>query len=116
VFAARHISPEQTVLDLGCGVGYGSLILATKAKEVVALDRDEDSITLLRSLLGASDIKNVKAVCGGVDEVEKLITGSIDVVVCHELIEHLPRDMQERLLAKIIRWRSPIPQRHKALY
>ena len=107
VFAARHISPEQTVLDLGCGVGYGSLLLATKAKEVVALDRDEDSITLLRSLLGASDIKNVKAVCGGVDEVEKLITGPIDVVVCHELIEHLPRDMQERLLAKISAGEAP---------
>lgn len=107
VFAARHVSSEQTVLDLGCGVGYGSLILASKAKHVVALDRDGDSIALLRSLLGASDIKNVKAICGDVDDVDKVVSDPIDVVVCHELIEHLPRETQERLLSKIAAGQAP---------
>lgn len=107
VFAARNISPDETVLDLGCGVGYGSLILANRAKRVVALDRDEESIGLLRGLMASSGTDNIKALCGDVDNLENLVSTRIDVVVCHELIEHLPREAQERLLTKISSGEAP---------
>jgi 2-polyprenyl-3-methyl-5-hydroxy-6-metoxy-1,4-benzoquinol methylase len=107
VFAARNITSDQTVLDLGCGVGYGSLILAHRAKRVVSLDRDQESIALLGGLVASSGADNIEAICGDVDNLEKLIHGRIDVVVCHELIEHLPREAQERLLTKISSGQAP---------
>lgn len=107
VFAARAIDSTQTVLDLGCGIGYGSLILASKAKKVIAIDRDQDSITLLTSLLKQLDIRNVETVCGDVASLETSITAKIDVVVCHELIEHLPQALQESLVALIASGKPP---------
>jgi 2-polyprenyl-3-methyl-5-hydroxy-6-metoxy-1,4-benzoquinol methylase len=107
VFAARNITSDQTVLDLGCGVGYGSLILANRAKRVVSIDRDQEAIGLLRGLIASSDVDNIEAICGDVDSLEQLINARIDVVVCHELIEHLPRDAQERLLTKISSGQAP---------
>ena len=107
VFAARNIDSTQTVLDLGCGVGYGSLILASKAKKVIAIDRDQDSITLLTSLLKQLDIRNIEAVCSDVASLEDAITTNIDVVVCHELIEHLPQKLQESLVALIASGNQP---------
>jgi len=107
VFASRNIAPDETVLDLGCGVGYGSLVLAQRAKRVVSLDRDQESIGLLRGLIASSGADNIEAICGDVDNLEKLVQARIDVVVCHELIEHLPREAQERLLAKISSGQAP---------
>lgn len=101
VFAARSVKSDETVLDLGCGIGYGSLLLASKAKKVISLDRDADSITLLRSLAEQLDIKNIEPICGDVASVASLISTRIDVVICHELIEHLPQSLQESLVSLI---------------
>jgi protein-L-isoaspartate O-methyltransferase len=115
VFAARSLDSTQTVLDLGCGVGYGSLILASKAKKVVAIDRDQDSIALLTSLLKQLNIQNVETVCGDVSSLEKAITTKIDVVVCHELIEHLPQALQESVVALIASGKPPFHEGTKFL-
>lgn len=107
VFAAGAIDSTQTVLDLGCGVGYGSLILASKAKKVISIDRDQDSVTLLKSLVKQYAVANIEALCGDVASLEHLITTPIDVVVCHELIEHLPQDLQASLIALIASGQPP---------
>ena len=36
------LEPEETVLDVGCGTGYSTAILAYLAKTVVALESDSD--------------------------------------------------------------------------
>ncbi len=115
VFAARAIDSTQTVLDLGCGIGYGSLILASKAKKVVAIDRDPDSIALLKSLASQLGVHNVEAICGDVASLDTAIPDPIDVVVCHELIEHLPQPLQESLVRLIASGNAPFHASTKLL-
>lgn len=107
VFANRLVQPTQTVLDLGCGVGYGSLLIASRAKKVIALDVDRDSISLLKELASKVGAVNLQAVCGDVLDIAKLVSEPVDVVVCHELIEHLPRDVQEKLIELISSGQPP---------
>ena len=43
--ARRNISQDSAVLDVGCGGGYGTDILAKHVKKIVGLDVDEGTIT-----------------------------------------------------------------------
>ncbi len=89
------------VLDLGCGTGYGSVILSESAREVVALDICQESVAFglknySRPNMGflVSDCRNIA-----------LRGGSVDAVVCFEVVEHV--DEQERLLQEIRRVLRP---------
>jgi protein-L-isoaspartate O-methyltransferase len=49
-WAARQIN-SAVVFDFGCGVGYGSAILAARANRVIAIDRSEAGDRLRREEL-----------------------------------------------------------------
>jgi 2-polyprenyl-3-methyl-5-hydroxy-6-metoxy-1,4-benzoquinol methylase len=85
---AVHFAKGKTVLDVGCGEGYGSKLLFThgKAKKVFGIDIDPASIKHAKKQYGSSSVQYA------VDSAEKLSTikdNSIDLVVCFELIEHI---------------------------
>ena len=53
LFAANFVS-NKTVLDISCGEGYGSYILAQKAKSVIGCDIDEDIVKKAKQKYAAS--------------------------------------------------------------
>lgn len=74
------------VLDIACGVGYGSYLLSKNPDviEIKSVDRSEKAI-----MVGNENFKN--------DKIEfvlgepECIDGKFDVLVCLETIEHLPK-------------------------
>jgi SAM-dependent methyltransferase len=73
----------KRVVDLGCGIGYGTVILSSLAREVVGVDVSPDAIEAAKRLYPAVDYR-----------VIDLISGDLppgDVGVCFEVLEHLPR-------------------------
>lgn len=76
---------DRDVLDAGCGVGYGTALLAQRARTVVGIDLDQDAIAYARSRYGAP---NIEFRVGDMTALE-LDDGSIDVVCAFETIEHL---------------------------
>ena len=43
-WVVERLEPDTTVLDAGCGVGYGSCMLAERAAKVVAVDLASEAI------------------------------------------------------------------------
>jgi len=85
---AADISSADRVLDVGCTTGYGAAVLARLAREVFALEEDEDLAQMARSAL--SDQQNVKLVTG------PLIAGwpqvaPYDVIVLEGATEIVPQ-------------------------
>ena len=80
---AESLASGRSVLDLGCGVGYGSALLAAKAEQVYALDNSLGALTSGRQ--GHSNIRFLQ----GDGAALPLRDNSIDVVVAFEVIEHL---------------------------
>lgn len=59
---AADIASTDRVLDVGCATGYGAAVLARLAREVLALEQDEDLARMAGSAL--SDQQNVRVVTG----------------------------------------------------
>jgi SAM-dependent methyltransferase len=103
----RYLFSEQfvdgkVVLDLGSGEGYGSDILARRAKSVVGVELDTLAVAHARLNY---DAPNLSFVEGSVLELDDFEDSSVDVVVCFEVIEHISD--QERLVAGVARVLRP---------
>ncbi|MDZ4804091.1 MAG: class I SAM-dependent methyltransferase [Candidatus Eisenbacteria bacterium] len=85
-FAARHAAGRR-VLDLACGVGYGSALLREKgkAREVLGVDVDDGAIRRARETYAGP---GVSFLCRSAYEMST--NEAFDMAVSLETIEHLP--------------------------
>ena len=98
---AAQLVEGRTVLDAGCGVGYGTAMLARAgAGEAVGLDLSAEAIEA-----GARDaLANASFVAGDVHALP-FEAGRFDVVVCFEVIEHV--EGQDGVIAELARVLAP---------
>ncbi len=96
-FAGKYVKGKQ-VIELGCGTGYGSSILAQAgAKKVIALDISADAISYAKKHFPH---KNVEYTVGSAEKTA-LLQKSADVVISFETIEHLANP--DKFIAEAIR-------------
>lgn len=105
-WAAKKLGTASKILDIACGVGYGSRMLAEAGHDVVGVDQDAEAIDY-----AAKHYAHERCVWAirKADEVGLRI-GQFDAVVCFETIEHLEdplpllmrlHNMTGRLLASV---------------
>jgi protein-L-isoaspartate(D-aspartate) O-methyltransferase len=61
---AAQVSGDDRVLDIGCGIGYSSAVLAHLAGAVVALEQDAELVRLANDALAVSAAANVTVANG----------------------------------------------------
>jgi len=87
---AAGLCAGQRALDLCCGSGYGSVILAARARAVTGVDNDAATVETARETVGR-DTPNLEL---ELEDAVAFLAGDIaarfDVVVCFEGLEHLP--------------------------
>jgi len=98
-FARRYVAGKR-VLDVACGEGYGSALLAGVASAVTGIDIDAGAVAHARATYAA--LSNIRFDEGSAAALP-LPDASVDAVVSFETIEHLPRAEQPRMLAEIAR-------------
>ena len=82
-FALKHITYDDVVMDIPCGEGYGSALLARMAMHVYGIDRDSRTIKAARDRYGYPNLTFIEGdMIGGKFPV-------VDVVVCYEGLEHI---------------------------
>jgi SAM-dependent methyltransferase len=100
---ARRFATGRRVLDAACGEGYGSALLAQVAIDVVGVDVDGATIAHARSTYPARNLAFVEASVTSIP----IPSGSIDLVVSFETIEHLAASDQPLMLAEFARVLAP---------
>jgi len=90
-----QITATDRVLDVGCGTGYSSAVLARMAADVVALEQDADLVRIASELL-ATAVGKVEVVQGGLIEGAKGL-GPYDVIFVNGAIEQVPETLLSQL-------------------
>lgn len=93
-----YVSPSGTVVDVGCGTGIVSclLALALPGKRVVGLDIDRRRIDWCSRL--ARGIPNVTFLHA---DIQDYIFPPIQEAICLDVLHHLPPSAQDRLVFSI---------------
>lgn len=97
---ARRFAAGRRVLDVACGEGYGSALLAATAREVTGVDIALDAVR--HAGIAYAHLPHLRFVAGSAAALP-LADGSADVVVSFETIEHLPPALQPQMLAEFAR-------------
>jgi len=93
---ALDIRGNELVLDLGCGLGYSSAVIARMAEAVVALEADEALAGEAEALLGDADADNVAVVTGALAEGAAR-HGPYDVIILQGAVARMPEGIIDQL-------------------
>lgn len=89
ILDAVGLAPDEMVLDIGTGLGYGAAVMARMADFVVALEEDTALAEEAETRLGAAGADNV-AVISGPLEAGDARHGPYDVIVVEGAVQRVP--------------------------
>ncbi len=86
--ARLHLSPLDTVLDLGCGPGFLSVPLGRRCGRLVGVDIDPEMVRQASARFRDAGL-DAEVVEGSGDDLP-FVDGSFDVVVLRFVLQHVP--------------------------
>ena len=99
LFASKAVA-GKTVLDIACGEGYGSAMLAQTAHKVIGVDISPEAVSHAQTKYQADNLEFHIGSCTSIP----LDAGSVDVVVSFETIEHhSEHDAMMREIKRVLR-------------
>ncbi|MBA3355843.1 MAG: class I SAM-dependent methyltransferase [Pyrinomonadaceae bacterium] len=87
---ARSLCQDRNVLDIACGEGYGSNLLAQASARVIGVDISADAISHAAAKYKRNNLCFVE---GSADRIP-LGAGVVDIVVSFETLEHHDRHLE----------------------
>jgi len=93
-FAKKYILKNSVCGDFACGTGYGSVMIAEKAKKVIGVDKDEKVISEIKKRYGY--VKNVEFIKS--DLLKLKLKPVFDFIISFETLEHFEEKDIIRLL------------------
>lgn len=98
---ACEIAAGRVVLDIACGEGYGSAMLAKKAVKVIGVDISVETIKHAQKRYTNENLEYMTGSCAQIP----LSDASVDMVVSFETIEH--HEQHEQMMQEIKRVLRP---------
>ena len=93
---ALDVKLTDVMLDVGCGLGYGTAVAARLAEFVVALEDDADRAAEAQANLSDAGVDNAAVMTGDLTEGAAK-SAPYDVIVIHGAVEYLPDALLDQL-------------------
>jgi 16S rRNA (adenine1518-N6/adenine1519-N6)-dimethyltransferase len=96
---SANIKPKDIILEVGPGLGVLTQELAKKAKKVIAVEKDETMIEILKETL--KDFKNVEVIN------EDILTIESQIPKKYKLVANIPYYLTSPLIRKFLETKNP---------
>jgi protein-L-isoaspartate(D-aspartate) O-methyltransferase len=93
---ALDIQPTDLVLDLGCGLGYSTAVLARLAGSVVGVENDAAHAAQAQQTLSDHDVGNASVITGPL-AAGAAKTGPYDVIILQGAVVQVPLEILAQL-------------------
>ncbi len=93
---ALDMQPDELVLDVGCGLGYSSAIIARLADAVVAVEEDEVMAAEAQRTLSQEAVDNAAVILGPL-AAGSVKHGPYDVITIQGGVEQVPAGLLDQL-------------------
>lgn len=93
---ALDIQPNEIVMDIGCGLGYSSAVIARLAEAVVAVEAVEGFAAEAQILLVEHGADNVAVIEGPLSK-GAVKHGPYDVIIIEGAVEEMPSSLLDQL-------------------
>jgi 2-polyprenyl-3-methyl-5-hydroxy-6-metoxy-1,4-benzoquinol methylase len=108
--AVERVAPylqERIVLEMGCGDGFVTSMLARHAKRVHAFDINERAITFAKLIVEDPHVSFAVASADDLEAIAGELDEDVEVIASFEVIEHLSRESLSAFLSKSRELLSP---------
>jgi ubiquinone/menaquinone biosynthesis C-methylase UbiE len=85
----RHYCKQKKVIDLGCGTGIWSHIVADYSKSVTGVDFALNNIKISKTLAKEKGLTNVKFVVADIGNIKNFVSQKYGVIICISVLQHL---------------------------
>ncbi|NTU49865.1 MAG: class I SAM-dependent methyltransferase, partial [Desulfobulbaceae bacterium] len=97
-------SPENQVLDVGCGNGVFAFYAAEKNESVIGVDGGDEMIRLCDQRMSDLGVKNIAFLKQDINDLDQLDLPRADIVICSSVLEYLSSvDRSIKCLADLTR-------------
>ncbi len=86
---ALDVQPDHVALDIGCGLGYSTAVLAHLCEFVVAIEDDEARAEEAQAQLSSQSIDNAAVMAGSLAEGSKK-SGPYDIIILQGAVQEVP--------------------------
>jgi len=102
IIDAADIKKDETVLEIGPGMGAITLELAEKAGKVIAVEKDGKMAAMLEASLAAAGIKNVQIITGDILELFKKDRLDIKGLKRYKVVANIPYYLTSFLIRNLL--------------
>lgn len=106
-FLEQYITPESSVIELGCATGYYGMFFADKCAEYTGVDLSPANIAVFNEKITAEGKENVRAIVGDATALSDISDNSFDVVLCLGPMYHLPQEERLKVFNECYRIARP---------
>lgn len=98
VTGIKSLKGVKTILDFGSGIGQNALMLAREGYDVTLADLDSKTLDFAEFRFNAH---NVPYKVWRTDAMEDAPCEAYDVILCFDVLEHLPKDEMRKVIEKL---------------
>ncbi len=91
IFRSLSLNKEDSLLDIGCGIGLYPLSLANRVKSAQGVDLDYDKIKIAKKIAESLKVRNINFKVADINRLP-FPDNVFDKVLCSEVIEHIVDD------------------------